>query len=135
MQNDELLSRKRWSQLRALWERIGESLFFVPSLFLIGAIILSQSAIAVDRALGSDDLPLLLSTTVDSSRVLLSVIAGGTITAASVVFSLLSSWLRLNSLRASSVPFWATASSRSSSVWCWAHSSTACWCFMWCVPP
>ena len=88
VQNDELLSRKRWSQLRALWERIGESLFFVPSLFLIGAIILSQSAIAVDRALGSDDLPLLLSTTVDSSRVLLSVIAGGTITAASVVFSL-----------------------------------------------
>ena len=87
-QNDELLPRKWWSQLRALWERIGESLFFVPSLFLIGAIILSQSAIAVDRALGSDDLPLLLSTTVDSSRVLLSVIAGGTITAASVVFSL-----------------------------------------------
>ncbi len=76
------------SRLRAIRERIGESLFYVPSLFMAGAIVFSQVVIAIDRSLSVDQLPGGFDTTVDNARAILSVISGGTITAASVVFSL-----------------------------------------------
>jgi uncharacterized membrane protein len=71
-----------------LRERIGESLFYVPSLFMLGAVVLSQLLVGLDRSLAADQLPTGFDTTVGSTRVVLSVIAGGTITAASIVFSL-----------------------------------------------
>ncbi len=77
-----------WSRLRALWERVGESLFYVPALFMAIALALSQGVVVLDRALEAHVLPAVFDSTVDSGRVLLSVIAGGTITAASVVFAL-----------------------------------------------
>ena len=80
--------RDLWSRFRALRERIGESLFYVPSLFMLGAVVLSQLLVGLDRSLAADQLPTGFDTTVGSTRVMLSVIAGGTITAASVVFSL-----------------------------------------------
>lgn len=81
-------SNGRLPQLRALWERLGESLFYVPFLFMAAAVALSQGVVVLDRTFEAGELPALFDSTVDSSRVLLSVIAGGTITAASVVFSL-----------------------------------------------
>lgn len=79
---------KRSARVQAAWERLGESLFYVPSLFMIGAVIAAQVLVFIDGTLDTENWPTFLTTTVDSSRVLLSVIAGGTITAASVVFSL-----------------------------------------------
>lgn len=55
---------------------------------MLGAVVAAQFLVLVDQNLGIDDLPAVFDSTVDSSRVLLSVVAGGTITAASVVFSL-----------------------------------------------
>ena len=78
----------RWARIKSLWERVGESLFYLPALFMVAAVVLSQVGVALDRSLDVGDLPPMFDSTVDSSRVLLSVIAGGTITAASVVFSL-----------------------------------------------
>lgn len=77
-----------WKRLKTLWERLGESLFHVPFVFMAMAVALAQAMVALDAALSTSRLPAVLDSTVDSGRVLLSVIAGGTITAASVVFSL-----------------------------------------------
>lgn len=81
-------SSKRSARFQAAWERFGESLFYVPSLFMIAAVIAAQVLVFIDGTLDTQNWPTFLTTTVDSSRVLLSVVAGGTITAASVVFSL-----------------------------------------------
>lgn len=54
---------------------------------MVAAVVASQLLVLLDLNLG-DNLPAVFDSTVGSSRDLLSVIAGGTITAASVVFSL-----------------------------------------------
>jgi len=70
-------------------ERLQASLFFVPMLGVITAIAAGFVSLAVDRRLDQNqDLPLLLTSTVDSARALLSTIAGATITFAGVAFSI-----------------------------------------------
>lgn len=69
-------------------ERFRQSLFFLPALFIIGAIALAAGTVYLDGLVPSDVLPGPLTTTVESSRSILSAIAAGTITAASVVLSL-----------------------------------------------
>lgn len=73
----------------ALAERIRDSLFFVPMAFVIGAIALGFAALEVDDALleNSDDLPFTLTSTVESARAVLTVVASATITVAGIAFS------------------------------------------------
>lgn len=75
-------------RVRQTLDRLNQSFFFIPSLMTIAAIILSQILVGVDRSIGDDSLPSWLGSTVESARSILSAVAGGTITAASVVFSL-----------------------------------------------
>jgi len=75
-------------RLTELTERFRRSLFAVPALWVLALIALSRLTLAVDERSQNDELPSVFSTTVDSGRALLASIASGTITAASVVFSL-----------------------------------------------
>jgi uncharacterized membrane protein len=69
-------------------ERLRASLFFVPMLAVIAAIAAGFAGLAVDRHLDQHrDLPLGLTSTVDSARAVLSTIAGATITFAGIAFS------------------------------------------------
>lgn len=69
-------------------ERLGASLFFVPMLGVIAAVATGFAGLAVDRHFGHHgDLPLGLTSTVDSARAVLSTIAGATITFAGIAFS------------------------------------------------
>ncbi len=78
----------RLLRIDALKNRLTQSLFFVPFLMLSGSLVMSQVTVFLDRRVGYDVLPGWFQVTVDSSRSILSAIAGGTITAASIVFSL-----------------------------------------------
>jgi uncharacterized membrane protein len=75
--------------LRDVVERARGSLFLVPSLFLLGGTALAAGALAVDEHLADRriDLPLVVTTTVDSSRAVLSTIASATMTVAGIAFS------------------------------------------------
>jgi uncharacterized membrane protein len=73
---------------RSMTERLRSSLFGVPALWLLGAIVLSRATVWMDDNVAVDDLPLVFATTVDNARALLGAVASGTIAAASIVFSL-----------------------------------------------
>ncbi len=75
-------------RLSSAAERIRASLFFVPMLGVVLAIALAAVSITVDSRLDqSAQLPLGLTSTVESARALLSTIAGATITFAAIAFS------------------------------------------------
>ncbi len=84
----ELLMDRGLLRLQALRLRFTESLFFIPALMVLASLLLSQVTVAIDKSVADDLLPSFFQTTVESSRAILAAIAGGTITAASVVFSL-----------------------------------------------
>jgi uncharacterized membrane protein len=75
--------------LRDVVERARGSLFLVPSLFLLAGAGLAVGALAVDEHIADRriDLPLVVTTTVDSSRAVLSTIASATMTVAGIAFS------------------------------------------------
>jgi len=76
-------------QLSSLKERARASLFFIPMLAVFGAIAFALVALGLDRHLDpATDLPLGFTSTVDSARVVLSTIAGATITFAGIAFSI-----------------------------------------------
>lgn len=75
-------------RFRTWIDRFRQSLFFLPALFVLGSMITALALVEVDRGLGNGDLPEFFATTVDNARSILATIAGGTIGAASVVFSL-----------------------------------------------
>jgi len=70
-------------------ESFRASLFLVPMLAVVAAIIVASVAIGVDSGLDptGEDLPLGFTSTVDSARALLGTIAGATITFAGIAFS------------------------------------------------
>jgi uncharacterized membrane protein len=70
-------------------EHLRASLFFVPMVAVIAAIILGLVGVTVDSwfDLSTTTLPVGLTSTVESARVLLSTIAGATITFAGIAFS------------------------------------------------
>ncbi len=72
-----------------LAERWRNSLFVVPTIFVILGIVLAQLGIALDHAIGdgAQKLPLGLTSTVESARAVLSTVAGATITVAGIAFS------------------------------------------------
>jgi uncharacterized membrane protein len=76
-------------RVSSLIERLRSSLFFVPMLAVILAAILGFALLAVDRHVDTTiaDLPLGFSSTVESARTLLGVIAGATISFAGIAFS------------------------------------------------
>ena len=67
------------------WERIRSSLFFVPLAFAIGAGAAAIGLVEVDRRV--DDLPDRITSTVDSARSVLGLVAGATLTFAAIAFS------------------------------------------------
>ena len=76
--------------LSSLAERLRASLFFIPMIAVVGAVLLGLGGIALDeyvneRATGG--LPFGLTSTVESARALLSTIAGATIAFAGIAFS------------------------------------------------
>lgn len=77
--------------LQQLIYRIQGSYWFIPSLMVLGAIVLSQTTIALDRNVGTDFLKDLWFTSLnqpDGARALLATVAGSMITVAGVTFSL-----------------------------------------------
>ncbi|MEP7203601.1 MAG: DUF2254 domain-containing protein [Ilumatobacteraceae bacterium] len=76
-------------RLDALIERLRSSLFFVPMLAVVVAAGLGFASLAVDRRLDPAmvDLPIAFTSTVESARTLLGVIAGATISFAGIAFS------------------------------------------------
>lgn len=72
-----------------LVERLRSSLFFVPMTAVVGAALLGFVSLAVDRRFDTSlsDLPLGFTSTVESARTLLGVIAGATISFAGIAFS------------------------------------------------
>jgi uncharacterized membrane protein len=73
----------------ALAERVRGSLFVVPMLFVIMAIVAGELGILLDGSIGAGaaKLPLGLTSTVQSARAVLSTVAGATITFAGIAFS------------------------------------------------
>ena len=73
----------------ALVERLGSSLFFVPTLCVLIGAGLGLAMVEVDAALTDGArIPFVLTTTVDGSREILSTVAQATITFAAVAFSI-----------------------------------------------
>ena len=74
-------------RISSLLERMRSSLFFVPMVAVISATVLGFAALAVDRRIDATLLPFGLTSTVESARTLLGVIAGATISFAGIAFS------------------------------------------------
>jgi uncharacterized membrane protein len=73
---------------RAIAEGARSSLFFLPSIYVVSAIVLAELLLTLDSVVDSSQLPALLRTTVDSARALLGTIAGALITVAALVTSI-----------------------------------------------
>ena len=67
------------------WEKIRSSLFFVPVAFAIGAGVVAEVLLEADRRI--DDFPDRITSTVDSARAVLGLVAGATLTFAAIAFS------------------------------------------------
>ncbi|HEX6104662.1 MAG TPA: DUF2254 domain-containing protein [Gemmatimonadales bacterium] len=78
-------------KLRALWTRVSESLWFVPSLILLTAIVLAVVMVELSAAVDAEVLarwPRVFGAGADGSRSMLSAIASSMITVAGVTFSI-----------------------------------------------
>lgn len=78
------------TRLRNLWEKLRSSYWFIPSLMAVGAVALSFGALALDRRLGVqwiENLRWFPADRAEGSRLILSTVAGATITVTGVVFS------------------------------------------------
>jgi len=76
-------------RLRQLVDQFKHRLSFVPGLYVIGALIVAQLVLLVDRALSGREVPELLATTVDSARSVFTAIAGGLITSITLLLSMM----------------------------------------------
>lgn len=72
------------------WHRLISTLWFVPTLFVVGGILLGIALVAFDYFVGSpfDTLPLIFSVQPSGARDIMAVIAGSSITVAGTVFSI-----------------------------------------------
>lgn len=75
-------------RLRQLVEDTRHRLAFVPLTFLFAGVVLSQLTLLFDRQLDDQTLPTFFETTVDSARAILGAIAGGLITAVTLLVSM-----------------------------------------------
>jgi uncharacterized membrane protein len=79
------------SDLRATWTGLRESLWFLPTLIVLGAIGLAVGLVELSAAVGEETLarwPRIFGVGADGSRSMLSAIAGSMITVAGVIFSI-----------------------------------------------
>jgi uncharacterized membrane protein len=76
-------------RLRQIADRAQHSLSFVPTLYVLGSVVLVQAFLWIDRQLSDESLPLMLETTVDSARAVFGSIAGGLITSTTLLLSLM----------------------------------------------
>ncbi len=78
-------------RLREGWRRLLGTLWFIPSVIVIGAIVLAIGMVELSTRIDGHVLarwPLIFGATADSSRAMLSAIASGMITVAGLTFSL-----------------------------------------------
>jgi len=78
-------------KLIRLWRGIQESLWFIPGVLVLLAVVLAAALVELDTRLGPDALkpwPLLFGVGADGSRGMLATIAGSMITVAGTVFSI-----------------------------------------------
>ncbi|RSK38817.1 DUF2254 domain-containing protein [Hymenobacter perfusus] len=78
-------------RLRALWQNVNASLWFVPTLMVAGAIGLAFALVFLDAGIRHDwvpDYPLLFGAGSDGARGMLTAIAGSMVTVAALIFSL-----------------------------------------------
>ena len=79
------------SEFRALWGSLRESLWFVPTVIVLGSIALAAVMVELSAMVGTEALarwPRVFGVGADGSRSLLSAIAGSMITVAGVTFSI-----------------------------------------------
>lgn len=79
------------NKVRTLLERLGSTLWFIPGTIVVAAIVLAVAMVAVSVHVDREALarfPLIFGTSADSSRSMLSAIAGSMITVAGVTFSI-----------------------------------------------
>ena len=93
---DHVAPYARRLRSRALGNRLRESLFFLPMVLLVGAIVIEEVAAAIDRRYLVAGI-LWFALPPDAAVTLLATVAGATITTAGVVFSLLVVTLQLAS--------------------------------------
>jgi uncharacterized membrane protein len=93
----DIATHLRRLRLRALREKLRESLLFLPALMLVASGALALWLARVDEAHQRRPLPWTFSFAPDTASTLLGTIAGATITTAGVVFSLLVVSLQLAS--------------------------------------
>lgn len=74
-------------RLRQIVDRLQHRLSFIPGLYVIGAIVLSQAMLLLDRS--NSEVPDVIATTVESARAVFSVIAGGLITSITLLLSMM----------------------------------------------
>ncbi|WP_158412173.1 DUF2254 domain-containing protein [Ilumatobacter nonamiensis] len=76
-------------RIRQLIDELRHRLLVVPVAFVIGGIVLAQITLWIDRTVDDDSIPQVLSTTVESARSILTAIAGGLITAITLLLSMM----------------------------------------------
>ena len=79
------------NRLRALWQNLNASLWFVPTLMVAGAIALAFALVFLDTRISHDWLPkypLLFGAGADGARGMLTAIASSMVTVAALIFSL-----------------------------------------------
>ncbi|AII54386.1 DUF2254 domain-containing protein [Hymenobacter sp. APR13] len=79
------------NRLRALWQNLNASLWFVPTLMVAGSLVLAFGLVLAEPFLDHDQLakyPLLFGAGADGARGMLTAIAGSMITVAGLIFSL-----------------------------------------------
>lgn len=76
-------------KFRQLADRLRHRIVLIPILFVIGAFVLSQVTLQIDRLGDFENLPRVLQTTVDSGRAILSAIAAGLITSVTLLLSMM----------------------------------------------
>ena len=75
-------------RLRSAVEQFRDSLFALPSLFVVLAVVVAELMLWLDDSVDQAALPVIVRFTVDSAREVLSTVAGATITVTGIVFAL-----------------------------------------------
>src|SRR5688500_17885107 len=78
-------------KLRNAWENIRASLWFVPAIFVLGAIGLAQLLLWLDSRFGANAheiIPWYVADNADAARAILAVTAGSLVTVISIAYSI-----------------------------------------------
>ncbi|MEM1331986.1 MAG: DUF2254 domain-containing protein [Actinomycetota bacterium] len=76
-------------RVRQILEDLSHRLAFIPTVLMLLAVVVSQVSLEIDRRIGDADVPVPLSTTVDSASTIFSTIAGGLISAVTLLLSIM----------------------------------------------